>query len=649
MIDAVLIGIVLREGTQMADIMLAKDAAKLWGITTRAVTALCKGGKIAGARKENGVWMMPADAERPADGRYSASTSAASGAPRSSHPVDRAVRLPLPVGISDYRLASTEYYYVDKTLMIRDFLDERPMVSLFTRPRRFGKTLNMDMLRTFFEKTDEDTSVLFRDKKIWACGQRYRSYQGRYPVIFLTFKDVKRDTWEETYEHIARLIEGEFLRHGELAESGALNEYEKAYYRRVVSGEGDQTDLISSLASLSEMLHKHHGEPAVIIIDEYDTPIQQGYLNDFYEPAVSFMRTFFSGGLKDNRHLAFGFLTGVLRAAKESVFSGLNNLAVNSVVEKKYSEYFGFTAAEVAEMAEYYGASNKLGEICDWYDGYRFGDAEIFNPWSVVSYFSAGCDARAYWVSSGDNGIIGEVLEHADEAVFDQLARLVQGEPVSALIDTSVVYPQIRSNPSSVFSLLLVCGYLKTVGPRRSFGGGDVYDVALPNREISIVYRREILDRLEGVIPRASAIGIQEAVCSGDVDALRERLNSLLKSTVSYFDTAKESFYHGLMLGLLAMTEGRYALSSNDESGDGRYDICLSPKQPGLPGIIVELKAERKRDVAELKRLAEDAIRQIGEKAYDAQLRQAGVTRVIEYGVAFSGKDVEVVSEVAEV
>ncbi len=632
----------------MADTMLVKDAAKLWGITTRAVTALCKSGKIDGARKENGVWVMPADTERPADRRYSSGASSASGSPSGLRQADRPARLPLPVGVSDYRLASTEYYYIDKTLMIRDFLDERPMVSLFTRPRRFGKTLNMDMLRTFFEKTDDDTSVYFRDKKIWACGQRYRSYQGRYPVIFLTFKDVKRDTWEETYEHVARLIGGEFLRHGELEASDVLNEYERAYFRRVVSGEGDQTDYISSLASLSEMLHKHHGEPAVIIIDEYDTPIQQGYLGGFYEPAVSFMRTFFSGGLKDNRHLAFGFLTGVLRIAKESVFSGLNNLAVNSVVERRYSEYFGFTAAEVAEMAGYYGAGDRLGEICDWYDGYRFGDAEIFNPWSVVSYFNAGCEAQAYWVSSGDNGIIGEVLERADKTIFGQLVRLVQGEPVGAVIDTSAVYPQIKSNPSFVFSLLLVCGYLKTVGARRSFGGGDVYDVALPNREIAIVYRREILDRLEDVIPRASAIGIQEAVCSGDVDALRERLNSLLKSAVSYFDTAKGSSYHGLMLGLLAMTEGRYALSSNDEAGDGRLDICLSPKQGGLPGIIIELKAERKRDAAGLQKLAEEAVRQIGEKTYDAQLRQAGVAKVIKYGVAFSGKNAAVVSEVVD-
>ena len=290
--------------------MSAKEASTLWGISTRRVTTLCSAGKIPGASKENGSWQIPANAEKPADARVRTGAYKKSAMP---------AHLPLPVGISDYRLASTEYYYVDKTLMIKDFLEQRPMVSLFTRPRRFGKTLNMDMLRVFFEKTEEDTSKYFTNKAIWACGQKYRDYQGKYPVIFLTFKDVKRNTWEETYAHLTRLIGEEYLRHADLADSPACNDFEKAVYQRIVSSTADSTDYISSLKTLSSMLHKHYNCPAVIIIDEYDTPIQQGHLMGFYDDAVSFMRGLFSGGLKDNRSLAFGFLTGILRVAKESI------------------------------------------------------------------------------------------------------------------------------------------------------------------------------------------------------------------------------------------------------------------------------------------------------------------------------------------
>lgn len=619
----------------MADFMRVKDMAALWGITPRAVTTLCKEGKIIGARKEGGIWLLPADTERPLDHRFKSV---------SRQQTRQARRLPLPVGISDYRLASSEYYYVDKTLMIRDFLDERPMVSLFTRPRRFGKTLNMDMLRTFFEKTEEDTSVYFKKKKIWACGSQYRAHQGKYPVIFLTFKDVKRDTWEETYEHITRLIREEFQRHSSLLESAACSSYEKELYQQILTGTATTTDFISSLKLLSEMLHKHYKEATIIIIDEYDTPIQQGHVKGFYEPVVSFMRNFFSAGLKDNRHLAYGFLTGILRVAKESIFSGLNNLAVNSVLDRKYSEYFGFTKDEITEMATYYHAADKVREICSWYDGYRFGNTEIFNPWSVINYFNNGCEARAYWVSTSNNDIIGEILTEADPSIYDQLAKLLQGETLLTYIDTSVIYPQIRSNPSSIYSFLLVSGYLKTTGSNQPFGVGTMCEVALPNKEIRFVYQSEILNTLSSILPQAPAIGVQEAIYSGNGAALQEKLQIFLKTSVSFYDTAKESFYHGLMLGLLAMTDNRYKKASNREAGDGRYDICLIPLQKQLPGIIIELKAVKKASPEELKSLAEEALLQIEEKHYDIPLLDAGIKNIIKYGVAFSGKNVEVVT-----
>lgn len=611
-----------------------KEVALRWGITPRAVTTLCKEGKIKNARKEKGIWMIPADAERPVDHRFK-SDSANRQAP--------VCRLPLPIGISDYRLASSEYYYVDKTLMIRDFLDERPMVSLFTRPRRFGKTLNMDMLRTFFEKTDEDTSVYFKDKKIWSCGKKYQKYQGKYPVIFLTFKDVKRENWEETYEHLVQLISEEFQRHSELLESQACSNYEKDLFQKITARNASSTDYISSLKILSEMLRKHYQEAVVMIIDEYDTPIQQGYLQGFYEPIISFLRNLFSGGLKDNKNLAYGFLTGILRVAKESIFSGLNNLVVNSVLDTKYSNYFGFTKEEIEIMADYYDSSEKIEEICDWYGGYFFGNTEIFNPWSVINYLGNHCEPRTYWVSTSSNDIIGEILAEADNHTYEQLTGLLQGKKLLTYIDTSVIYPQIKSNPSSIYSFLLVSGYLKTTGPGKPFGTGNMCEVALPNREILFVYQSEILDKLSYIIPRGSSIGIQEAVYSGNVSVFKERLNTLLKTSVSYYDTAGENFYHGLMLGLLAMTDNRYKIFSNGESGDGRYDICLIPQQQKLPGVIIELKASRKCSANTLKELAADALIQIENRHYDTQLLQSGISNILKYGVSFCGKNVEII------
>lgn len=413
----------------------------------------------------------------------------------------RPSNLPLPVGVSDYRLASSEYYYIDKTMMIKDFIDERPMVSLFTRPRRFGKTLNMDMLRTFFEKTEEDTSVYFKDKKIWTCGQKYRDYQGRYPVIFVTFKDIKFNTWEETFEAIKAVFSKEAVRHIELKTSDKCNEYEKEDFEKLLSGNINEVELSGALLNLSGMLHKHYGIAPIIIIDEYDIPIQQGYMKNYYDKVILFMRNLFSGGLKDNKHLSYGFLTGILRVAKESIFSGLNNLTIHSVLDNKYSSYFGFTSDEVKEMAEYYGAADKYDEICQWYDGYRFGKTEIFNPWSVINYFNNECEPRAFWQSTGSNDIIGEIISEADKEIYERLTALVNGETFTTYIDTSVIYPQIKKNPSTIYSFLLVAGYLKALKTTPAFNGDFMCQVALPNREISFVYHKEILQQLNHIIP----------------------------------------------------------------------------------------------------------------------------------------------------
>lgn len=569
----------------MTDTISVKEAARRRNLTERSVTGFCREGKIPGAKKIGRNWIIPASAEKPADNRIR------TGAYRK--PVRRPDCLPLPVGVSDYRLASTEYYYVDKTLMIRDFLDERPMVLLFTRPRRFGKTLNMDMLRTFFEKTNEDTSRYFKDKKIWACGDRYRGYQGKYPVIFLTFKDVKYNSWEETLEDIKNIFAQEYKRHSELRASGRTDKAEKEYFHKITAKTATMIDLSHALEYLSQMLHEHYGECAVVIVDEYDTPIQQGHMKGFYEDVISFMRNLLSGCFKDNKHLAYGFLTGILRAAKESIFSGLNNLVINSALDHKYSEYFGFTAEEVREMAAYYGSIDKFDEVCEWYDGYRFGRTEIFNPWSVINYFSNDCEPRTFWLSTGSNDIIGEVISEADDEICQRLTSLVSGGSFTTYIDTGVIYPQVGSNPSSIYSFLLVAGYLKVIRSSVSIGGDFMCEVALPNKEISLVYRKEILQKFEGMIPQSTAIAVQEAIFSGG----------------------------------------------------GRYDIQLCPKTADLPGIIIELKAGKNCTESELKSLSAAALKQIDDQKYDTEMKAKGVRTIYKYGVAFSGKRVEVAVE----
>lgn len=450
------------------------EAAERTGMSVRRVQQMCKRGDIAGAMKDGRSWLIPDSA-------------------LVQLPVEK--KKPLPIGISDFKVASQSYYYVDKTLLIRDFLDTKPMVSLFTRPRRFGKTLNMDMLRVFFEKTEEDTSVYFKDKNIWECGKRYTQHQGQYPVIFLSFKDVKCMSWEETFQKIRKLISLECIRHGELETSPALSSYEKDQFHRLADESANEVDCQMGLQLLSLLLHKHYGKECVIIIDEYDTPIQQGHSCNFYSEIVNFMRNFFSGGLKDNPHLAFGFLTGILRVAKESIFSGMNNLKTNSILDRSFSAYFGFTCEEVQDILAYYGYEDKYAEICAWYDGYRFGDTEIFNPWSVLNYISDQCFPKAFWQSTGSNDIIGEIIANASDEITESLYKLLCGEKITTYIDTSVIYPEIQYNPSTIYSFLLVAGYLKVDFVYPQYDGFIMCDVSIPNREVAIVFKKAIAKR----------------------------------------------------------------------------------------------------------------------------------------------------------
>lgn len=570
---------------------------------------MCKQKEIVGAIKDGRNWLIP----------------------------DNTIlspKKPLPIGVSDFKSATTNYYYVDKTLLIRDFLNAIPMVSLFTRLRHFGKTLNMDMLRVFFEKTPEDTSIYFKDKYIWQCGDYYTKHQGQYPVIFLSFKDVKCSSWQETFQKISKLISLEFMRHNELESSSVLSSYEKEQYHRFASVNINEVDCQMGLQLLSLLLHKHYDKECVIIIDEYDTPIQQDHLCDFYNEIVDFMRNFFSGGLKDNPHLAFGFLTGILRVAKESIFSGMNNLKTNSILDNNYSSYFGITNEEVRDMLAYYDYEDKYQEICEWYDGYRFGNSEIFNPWSVINYISDQCFPKAFWQSTGSNDIIGEIIGTATPEINENLYKLICGNTVTTYVDTSVIYPEVQSNLNSIYSFLLVAGYLKVAEIYPQNDGNYMCDVAIPNKEILYVYENEVLNRTN---QNNVSISIHQAIFSKDTSKLQSLLEDFMLKSISTMDGASEAFYHGMMLGLCAVLGSQFKVRSNRESGLGRFDIELLPMVKGIPGFIFEFKHTKDINV-DLDSLANSALKQIEDMKYDTELNDFGVEDIVKIGIAFRKK-----------
>lgn len=591
------------------DYISCESAAKKMGVSARRIQQMCKQKEIVGAIKDGRNWLIP----------------------------DNAIlspKKPLPIGVSDFKSATTNYYYVDKTLLIRDFLNAIPMVSLFTRPRRFGKTLNMDMLRVFFEKTSDNTSIYFKDKYIWQCGDYYTKHQGQYPVIFLSFKDVKCSSWQETFQKISKLISLEFMRHDELESSFVLSSYEKEQYHRFASENINEVDCQMGLQLLSLLLHKHYNKECVIIVDEYDTPIQQGHLCDFYNEIVDFMRNFFSGGLKDNPHLAFGFLTGILRVAKESIFSGMNNLKTNSILDNSYSSYFGFTNEEVKDMLAYYEYEDKYQEILEWYDGYRFGNTEIFNPWSVINYISDECFPKAFWQSTGSNDIIGEIIKTATPEITENLYKLFCGNTITTYVDTSVIYPEVQNNPYSIYSFLLVAGYLKVAAIYPQNDGNYMCDVAIPNKEILYVYEKEVLNRTN---QNNVSISIHQAIFSKDTRKLQSLLEDFMIKSISTMDGASEAFYHGMMLGLCAVLGSQYKVRSNRESGLGRFDIELLPMVQGIPGFIFEFK--HTKDInADLDSLANSALKQIEDMKYDTELKDFGVKNLVKIGIAFRQK-----------
>ncbi len=552
------------------------------------------------------------------------------------------VRKPCAIGNTSYTEIAENCYYVDKTLLIRDLIDDQTSVTLFTRPRRFGKTLAISMLQTFFEQSDTDTSIYFKDKKIWKCGEKYRALQGIYPVISITFKDIKFNNWNNSLEAICLIMKDEYMRHSELIDSPYLNSVELDYFERMRTGNLSEVEYTRALLNLTRMLEKHHKSKVIILIDEYDTPIQQGHSHNFYEEVITFMRNFMSGGLKDNPSLAFGVLTGILRVSKENLFSGLNNPVVNTVLDDKYSEYFGFTTEEVEAMANYYGKTDKLEEIRTWYDGYRFGKTDIYNPWSVTNYFYNDCKPKTFWANTSDNEIIQEILRGLTSDIAEELFSLLQGNTIQTSLNMEVIYPRISDGSDTIFSFLLIAGYLKPVHSAIETEYGTFAELQLPNTEIRRVYNTEILSWLKGTLSGNIMTELEKALYLGNSEKLKQALQKYLIRCISCFDGAAEGFYHGMMLGLVACFSSRYFIRSNRESGTGRYDLVLEPKSATFPGIIMEFKATKSADSRHLAKLAEDGLKQIQENHYDTDMNERGITNILKYGIAFCGKQVEV-------
>lgn len=549
-------------------------------------------------------------------------------------------KLPLPVGTSDFKEVCQNYYYVDKTLFIKEFLDEGTTVSLFTRPRRFGKTLNMDMLRTFFEKSPNDTSIYFRDKAIWSQGEDYTRHQGKYPVIFLSLKDIKGNDWKTSFELLKRIISAEYSRHEELEASSKVKSSDIDNYKKITMNTADDYDYIFSLHCLSKMLHEHHGIAPIIIIDEYDTPIQEGYLKNYYDEAISFIRNFFSSALKDNPHMSYGILTGILKVAKESIFSGLNNVTVYSVLDKKFGTCFGFTINEVKKIALEYNHSEKIDELKKWYDGYSYGGTEIFNPWSVINYFKNDCKAIPYWVQTSENATIREVIKNANSLVCENLKKLLAGDEVNIQVATDTIYPKLKDLQTNIFGFLLMTGYLKTVEVTTTDEGNQLCRLQIPNKEIKSVYSNEIFSMLSESIGEDIVETLRQSILDKNASRLQILLSEYLKQTVSYYDGLKESYYHGLLLGMSVIFQKDYYPMSNRESGTGRYDIQLKPKNKDLPGIIIELKATSNKE--ELQSLAQKALEQIEDNTYDTEMRREGIDVIYKFGIACFKKQVEI-------
>jgi hypothetical protein len=556
---------------------------------------------------------------------------------------------PIPIGVDDFRkLREAKLEYVDKSDLIRALIDRRGVeVVLLPRPRRFGKTLNLSMLRCWFEKTGEDLSHLFEGLSIWQAGDDYRAHFQRYPVIHFNFKGAKGFTFEQSFAAIREKIVDLYEHHRAVLDGGFATENQLRRYRQILDGTADRAVLDRALLDLSALLQARHGERVLILIDEYDEPIHAGYFNGYSQEIVEFLRSFLGAGLKSNPHLFKAVMTGILRVAKENLFSGLNNPGVYSLLRKDFNTAFGFTEAEVADLLQRCGRAGELEQVRAWYNGYLFGGEVIYNPWSVLCYLdSSDSSPRPYWLSTSSNDLVKELLERYAVELQPTFEALLAGGSIEHVLDENVALSQIHQSPDALWSLLVFSGYLKAEVAYQDPLLGPVYRLSIPNREVRQVYsttfRGWMETRMRG--HGGSLSLLTEALLGGDVEALEEQLQAFVTNLLSYHDlgaAASERVYHGFVLGLFAVMEATHEVRSNRESGAGRPDVLIRPRHPGKPGAVLELKVARPSRKT-LEQALSEGLDQLESMDYGAELRSAGATPISAFAVAFDGKRVRV-------
>ncbi len=545
----------------------------------------------------------------------------------------------MPVGVDDFRQVREQYYYVDKTDFIRRLIDGHAKATLITRPRRFGKTLAMSMLYYFFTNKDAEANrALFEGSRVEKAGERYMAEQGSRPVVFLSLKDIKEDTLEGMLASFGEAMKNVYYDFRFLLEGTTLIPVEKEIFEAVLAGKASRNDLQYSLKNLTVYLERYYGRQVLVLIDEYDAPIQYAWDYGYYDEAIVFVRNYLSSVLKTNPALDFAVLTGVLRIAKESIFSSLNNLKVASVAGGGFEEVMGFTHEEIKQMAEDFHVPEKYEEIKLWYDGYNFSGQAIFNPWSVISYFDNSCLPAAYWVNTSGNVILRHMLEKATASQIKALTDLLHGKKINVTLDEGVIYDGIYKNSNALFSMLLTTGYLTMVDYPDYAEGETRSTMRIPNREISYLFKGEVMAHLESVTPDNTPLyQLLDSLLMGNVEDFAEALSNYLRLLASFYDTAaRESFYHGLVLGLLATLMPRFEVVSNRESGYGRFDVAIFPGKNQTAGALLEFKVAESE--AEMPARAQEALAQIEANQYAAEFERRGVKDFWQYGIAFWGK-----------
>jgi len=547
----------------------------------------------------------------------------------------------VPVGIEDFeRIINEDYYYVDKTMLIEELLINRAPVTLFTRPRRFGKTLNMSMIRYFFDvKNKEENRKLFENLKIY--NSEYMSEQGKYPVIFISLKDLKGDTWEKCFENLKKTMYKIFNKYEFVRER--LNIVEKRQFDKIWEMRDNEQSFKTSLLDLSNYLNKYYGEKVIILIDEYDAPIINAFDKGYHNEAMNFFQTFYSSALKTNNSLKYGVLTGITRVIKEGMFSGLNNLYVNTILSKDYSEYFGLLENEVIEMLEYFDMKYKIEEVREWYNGYIFGESKVYNPWSIVNYVRKK-EIKAYWANVSGNTLLENMLDHAGESVYDDLKRFTDGESIEKYISDGTTIKSLLNNDDEIWQLLLYSGYLTKDEKQKEIDVTseytDVYNLRIPNKEIRKYFGNMFLNRFFGTEVKTNIL--IKALENGDIKKFEKILGEIMINMLSHFDLDKEmeKIYQVFMIGLVGFLMGKYEIISNDESGYGRYDLAMIPIKSNEKAYLMEFKISKTKKGMEER--AQKALKQIDKKKYDTKLKARGIKNILKIGIAFYGKEVKV-------